>query len=298
MPAIDPFALPSETTGRFRILVVFALVATWGLVVQWIEIPNFMLNGNEIPADIQELITEMIQGGVVAISIEDQIRIESFRREQPAFSAFHRQLPRASLSLILSALLLAGAARAQGIVRLRRAARYPELRAVGEVGSPAAPLKPKRYLSWFADRARRLGGLLPWRFHPTNRARLNALGNPETLFMVRVELAVLSGLSLSLLISQRWTLPYHGPPRCSLSFLPHFLRDPPFLVGAVGVLHLHRDRRRWMRELDGTESESKLGFCRLAKEAIRDTDAKENLRPPQMNHLLRLVASWAPTTHQ
>ncbi len=132
IPIIDPFALPSETTGRFRMLVVFTLVATWGLVAQWIEVPNFMLRGDEVPADTQELLTQAVLEGIAALSIEDQIRLASFSEEHPTFNTFSRQLPRASLSLILLAALLTGATKVRGIVRMRRAARYPSLREVGD----------------------------------------------------------------------------------------------------------------------------------------------------------------------
>jgi hypothetical protein len=50
---LDPFALPSETEGRFRMLMVAAVILAWSLSSHWIQVPNILLMSFQLGADYQ-----------------------------------------------------------------------------------------------------------------------------------------------------------------------------------------------------------------------------------------------------
>lgn len=86
----DPFALPTETRGRFYLLVVTALLLAWNLPYSWIEVPDLFAvpdptrerdAASSVPIEIQELARKAIPGGLEALTEEEQRTLIAFYQE-------------------------------------------------------------------------------------------------------------------------------------------------------------------------------------------------------------------------
>ncbi|MDA8019812.1 MAG: M48 family metalloprotease [Thermoanaerobaculia bacterium] len=108
--ALDPFALPPETLGRFLLLVVAALIAAWSLPSYFLEVPLFVDHLNRIPDDVVELTQKAAVEGFSSLDGDDKRRLYEWAAEHPLFGEAHRrQVLRslASLGVVLGLAVVA-----------------------------------------------------------------------------------------------------------------------------------------------------------------------------------------------
>jgi Zn-dependent protease with chaperone function len=112
---LDPFALPPETDGRFRMLMIAALIMTWSLASHIIPIEDFWgqaLRNMPVAAEIsKQARDDFLEGNLKLPTIErsELIKYEALEGFGKNVHLYSRRLSRVSLSLVLvgSLLLLA-----------------------------------------------------------------------------------------------------------------------------------------------------------------------------------------------
>ncbi len=62
---LDPFVLPAETKGRFRMLVAAALVFAWSLSAWFVHVPNLYTQVSRVEPEVQEALDKLRNGAPI-----------------------------------------------------------------------------------------------------------------------------------------------------------------------------------------------------------------------------------------
>lgn len=160
---LDPFALPAETRGRFRMLLAAALVLTWGIAADLA--PGLVLTGSDLEPDprSRELASRFLDEGWASLSPADVEYVLEGSAVRWAVAILWRWLARVGVSALLVAAALAAAwlvyrthARWRGLDR--RVRPLPAELAPGPVAElrsliERAGLPPRIALAYLPDRS-------------------------------------------------------------------------------------------------------------------------------------------------
>lgn len=108
--ALDPFALPTETHGRYRMLVAAALVLAWSAARY--ATPGLVLTpADRVAAPEHEVLMEkVLDAGLESLSPEELQTIASFETVRPYARVLARWLARIAVSVLLVGATVMGAA--------------------------------------------------------------------------------------------------------------------------------------------------------------------------------------------
>lgn len=105
---LDPFLLPAETDGRFRMLIAAAVMLVWGLSWHLIEAPSLLSLSEGLNSEIYtDAVETAFQAGFRAIDLEalDRVNFEKVDRDELA-SALRQHLLRWMVSITLLIVLV------------------------------------------------------------------------------------------------------------------------------------------------------------------------------------------------
>lgn len=107
--ALDPFALPTETEGRYRMLIAAALVLVWGAASY--ATPGLVLQPHERVASPEHraIQDKVVEGGFQSLTAEELRTISEFETIRPYALTLGKWLARMGISMLLVLLTVAGA---------------------------------------------------------------------------------------------------------------------------------------------------------------------------------------------
>lgn len=108
--SLDPFVLPTETEGRYRMLIAAALVLVWSAAA--LTTPGLAPDPQsfEIPAQYREIQSKVVDGGIESLTPEELAIVGDAELIRPYALALGKWLARFGVSVLLVAVTLVGAA--------------------------------------------------------------------------------------------------------------------------------------------------------------------------------------------